>query len=347
MLVVDAQIHIWKGHKPTNREPPSGRRLHGGRRAEGDGRRRRQCGRHPSAGMGSQFQRAGGRGRAPAPQPPRHPRQLPARQAGKPCADRRLEEPAGHARTPLRVAAAASADVADRWNPRLAVARGRARRTARRVARTRSPAGHRPDRGTPSRPQADHRSLRAPRRRLVEPAGPRRGGEAHERGAEGDRRAELLERALSLSRHPRTHPEALRRVRSRADVLGNRHHAHAVLVEAVRDDVHRRAALAVGEGQGAHHGTRALQLARLEPARQIEPTSEAGRSRCRNRDSARRRPHQALPAAFSRRPLLRSRRPGGRGRRSSSRASGAACPSSDPSRRRRRRRAPHAPRTPR
>src|SRR5439155_1275563 len=58
----------------------------------------------------------------------------------------------------------------------------------------------------------------------------------------------------------------LRRVRPRADVLGHRHHAHAVLVAAVRDAVHGGAAVAVGQGQGAGDGARAVRVARLEAA---------------------------------------------------------------------------------
>ena len=61
---------------------------------------------------------------------------------------------------------------------------------------------------------------------------------------QGHRRAELLQRGLSLSQHPRAPEADLRRLRSRAHVLGHRHHPHAVLVAAVRDHVHRGAAVA-------------------------------------------------------------------------------------------------------
>ena len=75
--------------------------------------------------------------------------------------------------------------------------------------------------------------------------------------------------AYPVSQHPRPSAADLRRLRSGADVLGHRHHAHAVLVAAVRDDVHRGAALADGARPGAGHGPGRLQLARLEdpPAR--------------------------------------------------------------------------------
>src|SRR2546425_7089642 len=46
------------------------------------------------------------------------------------------------------------------------------------------------------------------------------------------------------------------------------HHADAVLVEAVRHDVHRGVVVALGEGQRVDHGARPLQL------RSEEHTSE-------------------------------------------------------------------------
>src|SRR5215470_2711682 len=142
---------------------------------------------------------------------------------------------------------------------------------AERAARPRPHAGDRQDRRAAARAQADHRPLRATRRAVVGAAGPGRRREAPQRGAEGDRRAELFGRALSVSRHPRPHQGALRCVRPGAHVLGDGHHADAVSVEAVRDDVHRRAALADGEGQRADHGAGALQLARLEAAGEVKP----------------------------------------------------------------------------
>ena len=104
------------------------------------------------------------------------------------------------------------------------------------------------------------------RRRLGEPAGDAGAGQAPERRHQGHRRAELLQRGVSLPQHPRPPAPDLRRLRPGADVLGHRHHAHAVLVAAVRDDVHRGAALAVGARQGAGDGARPVRLARLEDA---------------------------------------------------------------------------------
>ncbi len=72
--------------------------------------------------------------------------------------------------------------------------------------------------------------------------------------------------SVPVSRHPRQPAPPLRRLRPRALVLGHRHHAHAVLVAAVRDDVHGGAAVADGPRQGAGHGPRGLRLARLEAA---------------------------------------------------------------------------------
>src|SRR5262252_9905988 len=73
--------------------------------------------------------------------------------------------------------------------------------------------------------------------------------------------------------YPRPYPAALRCVRPRPDVLGHRHHPHAVLVAPVLDHVHGRAAVAVGPGRGADHGSRRLRLALLEPSGLIEVAS--------------------------------------------------------------------------
>src|SRR6266850_2207474 len=70
-----------------------------------------------------------------------------------------------------------------------------------------------PESRTPLRAQADHRPFRAPRRGLVEPARAGGGGEASQRGPEGDRGAELLGRGVPVSRHSRPHPKALRCLR--------------------------------------------------------------------------------------------------------------------------------------
>ena len=58
----------------------------------------------------------------------------------------------------------------------------------------------------------------------------------------------------------------LRRVRPAPLVLGHRHHAHAVFVPAVRDDVHRGTAVPVRHRQGTGDGPRAVRLDRLETA---------------------------------------------------------------------------------
>src|SRR6516225_2898045 len=137
---------------------------------------------------------------------------------------------------------------------------------ADRAARARSATGYRSNRRAPSRTEADHRPLWQAGRNLVEPSRPHRNGQAPERGAQSHRGTELLAGALSLSRHPRPYSQALRCVRARADVLGHRHHPHADHMEAVRDDVHGGATLAARAGQRADHGARALRVACLEAA---------------------------------------------------------------------------------
>ena len=79
-------------------------------------------------------------------------------------------------------------------------------------------------------------------------AGAAGAGEAPQRGRQGDRRARLLERAVSVPDHAPVPAADLRRLRAAADVLGHRHHEDAVLLAAVRDDVHRGAAVAVRAG---------------------------------------------------------------------------------------------------
>ena len=79
--------------------------------------------------------------------------------------------------------------------------------------------------------------------------------------------APSYEPALPVQEHPRLSPPDLRGVRARALVLGHRHHPHAVLVSAVRDDVHRGAAVAEGPRPGAGDGWGRRRLARLEAPR--------------------------------------------------------------------------------
>lgn len=68
-------------------------------------------------------------------------------------------------------------------------------------------------------------------------------------------------------RNIHTHIPDLRRLRPSAHLLGHRHHPHAVQLPAMRDDVHRRAALAPGPRPRAGDGPGALRLDRLEAAR--------------------------------------------------------------------------------
>src|SRR5262245_66266456 len=93
--------------------------------------------------MGSQCQRARGRGRAPTSQPVRDSRKFPARSAGEPQFDRRLERPAWDARAALRAAAAAPEDLVVGWNDGLVLAGGRERWDDDSPARARSAAGYR------------------------------------------------------------------------------------------------------------------------------------------------------------------------------------------------------------
>src|SRR5439155_3418065 len=95
-------------------------------------------------------------------------------------------------------------------------------------------------------------------------------------------RAELFEPALSVQEHPRLSAPDLRGLRARALVLGYRHHAHAVLVSAMRDDVHRGVAVAEGAGPRARDGRSRGRLARLEASRPrlIAQWEMAGSRRC-------------------------------------------------------------------
>src|SRR5690349_16418552 len=81
------------------------------------------------------------------------------------------------------------------------------------------------------------------------------------------RGAGQFEPALPLSQHSQIHAADRRNLWPAAQLLGHRHHPHAVLVERVRDDVHRGDAVAEGPRPRARHGPRGLRLARLEPAR--------------------------------------------------------------------------------
>jgi len=120
MLVVDAQIHIWRNNKPTNanhRQVTDFTAADVLKEMDEGGVARR----HPSARVGSRLQRARGRGRAPASQPARDPRNFPLDKPESRTLIDGLKSRPGNQGAPLRAAAAASEDVAQRRHPRLAV----------------------------------------------------------------------------------------------------------------------------------------------------------------------------------------------------------------------------------
>ncbi len=130
-----------------------------------------------------------------------------------------------------------------------------------------------PHRRAPSRPALDHRSPGRPRRphhaerRCRHDPYPAASGagEISQRGGQGDRRAGLFQRGLSVPHDAHLSAPDLRRVRSAPHVLGHRHHENAVLLAPMRDDVHRGTALAQRPGQAPGHGRRAVRLVGLEP----------------------------------------------------------------------------------
>ena len=128
MLIVDAQVHIWSAGPPTN---PSHRQVTSYTAEECirdmDAAGVNACLLAP-AGLGSELGQDLRRGGGQVSEPLRDPRQLPARQAGKPIADRQLEEPARYARATLRVHSAAPGQLDDRRHDGLAMAGCRARR---------------------------------------------------------------------------------------------------------------------------------------------------------------------------------------------------------------------------
>ena len=255
--------------------PSPGHLVHdrGGVGPDGRGRRRRR--RDPPAGLGPQLHRDGLQGGAGLSGPLRDPRRLPAESAGQARPRRYVAEPAGHARPALWVSSGSDAGLAGRWDARLVVGRRRAGRRADRHAGDGLAGAHRPDRRASSGPAADHRPPGRPgrhhhpegRRRDGAHAGAHQAGAASQRGGQGDRRPGLLQRAVPVHEHAPVPAPDLRRVRTGAHVLGNRHHEDAVLLAAVRDDVHRGAALAVGAGQGARHGPGRVRLVGLERSR--------------------------------------------------------------------------------
>jgi predicted TIM-barrel fold metal-dependent hydrolase len=105
MLIVDAQIHIWKGHKPTNanhRQIPDYTADDVLKEMDGGGVTAAVI--HPPGWDPNSNALAVEA--APAPESALDPGQLPARQAGEPLGDRRPEEPARPTRASLRPAAA-------------------------------------------------------------------------------------------------------------------------------------------------------------------------------------------------------------------------------------------------
>ncbi len=168
-------------------------------------------------------------------------------------AHRRLAGAAGHARPALYVPARSGAAVARRRHDRLAVGRRpkRPKSQSRCWQRTRSRTlGISPNAIRGLRLTIDHLGGRGGLTTLKDAAAmthmpqllalakyPKYGGE-------GDRRARLFSRGLSLSDHADVSTADLRRVWAAPDVLGHRHHQDAVLVAAMRDDVHRGTAVA-------------------------------------------------------------------------------------------------------
>ena len=236
------------GDRPAEQPvAPAGDAFHpgGGDRSDGPGRGR--CRRDPSPRLGPELDRDGLPGGARIPRPLRDHGVAAARPAVLPIPHRYLAPAARHAWAALHLPARSGSAMAGRWHHRLAVGRGGesgrshchpgngfARRT-------------RPDRRTPSRPAPDDRSSGRPRR--ADHAERRRGhdphpgaagpGEIPQRGGQGDGRAGLFQRRLSVRFHARLSAPDLRRLRAGAHVLGHRHHQNAVLLAAMRDDVHR------------------------------------------------------------------------------------------------------------
>ncbi len=124
MLIVDAQVHIWSAGPPTN---PSHRQVNSYSAEECvrdmDAAGVNACLLHPP-GWDPNSGKISEEAAAKYPNRFAHPRQLPARQAGEPLLDRRLEAPAGHARAALRLHPAAPGELDDRRHDGLAVAGG-------------------------------------------------------------------------------------------------------------------------------------------------------------------------------------------------------------------------------
>src|SRR6266852_7270641 len=108
------------------------------------------------------------------------------------------------------------------------------------------------------------RSTLFPYTTLFRPFGDAGACQAPQRRGEDVGCAELFKPALPVQEHPRLPAPDLRGIWPRALLLGHRHHPHAVLVAAMRDDVHRGAAVAEGPRPRARDGGRRRRLAGLE-----------------------------------------------------------------------------------
>jgi len=186
--------------------------------------------------------------------------------AGEPVVDQWPEEPAEHGRAALFLSAAGPAKLVDRRHDGLAVAGGRAGPNSDRADGIESSSGGWPDRRTATQSALADRPLlpeyAAPPKTQPVPISPRFWRSPNTPMSRSRRPgARQLEPALSLSQHPLADPS---HVQLAADVPGYRHHPHAVLVAAMRDDVHRKTTVARGARSRARHGPRGVQLDWLE-----------------------------------------------------------------------------------
>ena len=252
MQIVDAQIHLWGTRLAEQPLASAGDRFHprGGHRP--DGRRRRRCRRHSSAGLGPEFDRHGVRGGSELPRPVRDHGRGAARSAGFPRTHRGLARTAGNARPAVRVPRRSRAAMAARRHARLALGGRREGRRPDRHAGDGFADGTRPDRRASPRTSPDDRS--PGRQRRHEHIERRRGddayagasgiGEVPQCRGQGDRRASLFQRGLSVSGAAHLSAAGLRCVWPQPHVLGHRHHEDALFLEPMRDDVHRGTAVA-------------------------------------------------------------------------------------------------------
>ncbi len=218
MLIVDAQVHIWSAGPPTN---PSHRQVNSYTAEECirdmDAAGVNACLLHPpgwdpNSGKISEEaakkypNRFGILGNFPLDKPESR------------VFDRRLEEPAGHARVALRVYGTAPGQLDDRRHNGLAVAGGREGRHPGGADGLKLPAAGRPDRRAPPRPQAVARPLRAGarrqgRRRARQSAGVAGARQIQECRGQGDRRARQFEpRPIPIATSTNTPSRSSRRL---------------------------------------------------------------------------------------------------------------------------------------